>query len=179
MAFLPSGADMYEWESAEIKRVGFNVLSESCRGEDDLGEVVHDLSGVPAGKRAARDKGPLPPPLLEVPVEVDLVEVEVEVVLALVVAVVAAALDDTDPLDDADALDEENGATAIMELAELLDGALQDFRLAIRLVGFVEPSTATSTGFDLATALCARRDHWLACKESAAAVVARRATKKM
>jgi hypothetical protein len=165
---------MYEWESAEIKRVGFNVLSESCRGDDDLGEVVHDLSGVPAGKRAARDKGPSPPPLLEVPVEVDLVEVEVEVVLTLVVAVVAAALDDADALDD-----EDGAAIAIMELAELLDGALQDCRLTIRLVGFVEPSTATSTGFDLAAALCARRDHWLACKESAAAVVARRATKKM
>lgn len=145
MACLPSGADMYVWVSALIKLVGLKVLSDSASADDDLGEVVHDLSGVPSGKRAARDKTPPPP---EVPVEVDLAEVVVLVVVAFVcvVAVVATLVT---------AFTVEVSAALEVEL----DGALQDRLPTERLLGFMERATTTSAaGFDRATALCDRRD---------------------
>lgn len=141
MACLPSGADMYVWVSALIKLVGLKVLSDSASADDDLGEVVHDLSGVPSGKRAARDKTPPPP---EVPVEVDLAEVVVLVMVAFVCVVAEVT-----------AFTVEVSAALEVEL----DGALQDRLPTERLLGFMERATTTSAaGFDRATALCDRRD---------------------
>jgi hypothetical protein len=132
---------MYVWVSALIKLVGLKVLSDSASADDDLGEVVHDLSGVPSGKRAARDKTPPPP---EVPVEVDLAEVVVLVMVAFVCVVAEVT-----------AFTVEVSAALEVEL----DGALQDRLPTERLLGFMERATTTSAaGFDRATALCDRRD---------------------
>jgi len=176
------------WVSAVISLVGLNVLSERGRADDDLGEVVHDVSGVPSGKRASRDKTPPPP---EVEVEVDLAEVEVEVFEVEVEAdAFVEVFEEASVLVDASVLDASVlvGAADCTALEVELDGGLQVCRLAIRLIGFVERSTATSTDFDRATStgfdratalLCARRDHWLPCEKSAAPRVAKRATVKM
>jgi hypothetical protein len=135
--------------SADSRLVSWNVASERERAEDDLGEVDQESPGVPAGKRAFKDKAPPPVfELVEDSVELDLAAVELLVELAAAsLELLEAAL----VLVDASEVTLAFVLTAALELdavalatktwpeeeaeAVELEGTLHDFERRTRFVG--------------------------------------------